>query len=74
MGARTPPNPTNTTVLQVRIVRTTLSSANIAVVGQPRSLGAEDITRELIRRKNSREDIEVARGKHFSSGSLVFRV
>ena len=62
MGVRPPSKPMSMTALQVCVVRTTLRSANRNVVGRSRPLAAEAITRELVRRKSSREDIEVARG------------
>lgn len=62
----------STVVLRVRMSGAMLCSANKAVIGQSRPLVAEAITRELIGRKNSREDIEATRGRTSHPTPLYF--
>lgn len=70
-----PSKHTGAAILQVRMFGMMLRSANETVIGQPRPLAADAITRELIGRKDSREEIEATRGETSPSPNLlVFRV
>lgn len=72
MDVHPPSEPMSTVVLRVRMSGAMLCSANKAVIGQSRPLVAEAITRELIGRKNSREDIEATRGRTSHPTPLYF--